>query len=401
MAGQAVAPYVATAGLQYAKRAGTQALVSVAGQALANATGATGASNLISGVMGTVLGTTNNNNNALQANALNTSEAVAETSRGVLSTTLTSALALGAMGIGTRTLLQMYGDSTVGTVMGSIQYELARFRQRFAAAPPPRATTAALLLGGPDPSHNWTQWGQTGRGAAEGVGGLLAALPLDSLGFHLLLFGSFLSFLHRWGALDAKAQLLWEHEQRNADALSGAPSAVPSDLTDMRRHQLETRGDWDQLAIRDAAAHARADTRTAQQQQAREEGGVAAQQQQRPFLESKLRNLYLRAPYYDPSRPDGSYYSLDHINVVRILINTMLGFLLQMEYLLRGGRTSSSSSSSHTSGDGFHTTTRVVSGLFFWELLVHALRLHGWGPVHVATQHLVGLLKAAVGRGGR
>jgi hypothetical protein len=156
-------------------------------------------------------------------------------------------------------------------------------------------------------------------------------------------------------------------------------------MTEDQRRLMAEQGEWDQLAIRDAATHAAHSQHTAPSE---------ALLLQRTVSERWLRNLYLKSPYYDPAAAPrgGSYVSLTDTNPVRLLINTMLGFIVTAESLLCGGR---------AKGERFHSVAPIVTGLFFWELLTRALRLYGWAPVYAATQHVVQLLIEATRAGGR
>jgi hypothetical protein len=338
------------------------------------------------------------------ARALSDSSAQEEGVKDLLSTTLTSGLVLAAVGMGTRALLGVYGDSMARTITGNIQGEMARFRQRRPAphdhAPHDHADHAPHRAN--DDNNNnyggstvrWDEWGRSGGKREEG--GALAFLPLDSLGVHLLLFGSVLSLLHYWGAREAKEHLRLEHSHQQARreaavAARGGDGGAPniSITTDEQlRLMMGADGAWDQLANRDAAAHS---------SRQREHSEALLLRPQRAWLEDKLHALYMASPYYNPTttpRRNSLYFlSLSDVSVVRLLVNTMLGFIVQGESLLRGGRA--------PGAGGFHSVARIVTGLFFWELLTRALRLYGWAPVYVATQHVVRLLTEATRAGGR
>jgi hypothetical protein len=347
---------------------------------------------------------------------LNTEAIAAETSKEVMSWSMTSFLALGAMGLGTKALLGVYGDSVTRMVYGSIQDELSRFRNRFSKSPQTGA-----------PPARWYEWGaSTNPKSMDSARAVVSSLPIDSIGVYLLLFGSFLSFLHYSGASDIKEQLarhkakVYAEEtsltaSRQSPAIARAREAESPFSHKTQMDRLEGQQEWDQLVIRDAIAHTAQEGNAftlfgwggGKQQSAKamdEQRAHAAAlkhlqaeaEQQDAFLDRHLRELYLGSPYYTPGK-NGSYYAVGDISVIRALINTMLGFMLQMEAVLNGGRRSKNDAAGAAGHlPPFYVVARVISGCAYWELFAHAIRLHGWGPVYVAVQYIIGLLSAVL-----
>ena len=98
-----------------------------------------------------------------------------------------------------------------------------------------------------------------------------------------------------------------------------------------------------------------------------------------------LRQKYLSAPYYNPeaNMKMRSYFK-GKPDPVRIIVNMLLGFVLQTNSLIGGfdlGET-----------DALPVVSKIISLMAYWEVFVYALRLYGWGPTYTAFRYVSSLL---------
>jgi hypothetical protein len=111
------------------------------------------------------------------------------------------------------------------------------------------------------------------------------------------------------------------------------------------------------------------------------------------WLNHWVRQLYERHPFYLPTEGDGgktkpdtgAYFTLTQNDPVRVLINLLLGFSLQMNSLFASGATM----------DPVAAIARLLSFVAYWEVFAQALRLYGLSPLYTATRAVMGLLQAA------
>ena len=101
-----------------------------------------------------------------------------------------------------------------------------------------------------------------------------------------------------------------------------------------------------------------------------------------------LRGLYASDPFYRGEAPSmdetvfvSAFLGSSH-NPMRMLVNIFLGLALQLSTMLGGTR----------DNDPIRTTAQLASMIAYWELLVYALRMYGWGPVSAALSYVVRLL---------
>jgi hypothetical protein len=208
----------------------------------------------------------------------------------------------------------------------------------------------------------------------------------------------------------ARAQLV----QQDPLYVHGQNAQSTQNQTNRKMIELEEAEEWDQLIIHDSLAHAyprptlmdslrRLDPFSSHGSskggpETRLNGEQIRYQDERedPFLVKQLKELYLKAEYYKPGTKDARFLTLKELSTVRMLINTMLGFILQMESVFgvrrQGG---GAGGNGHPSQLPFYAITQFVAAVAYWELFSRAIRLHGWAPVYVATEQVLRMLSAA------
>jgi hypothetical protein len=101
------------------------------------------------------------------------------------------------------------------------------------------------------------------------------------------------------------------------------------------------------------------------------------------LLEQLLHSLYASHPFYAPAlnaKQEAAYFTLSDNHPVRMVVNLLLGFLMQLNALLAPG------GGSTTLDDPIGQVARATSVLAYFELLMRALRLYGWAPLYVGTR---------------
>jgi hypothetical protein len=340
----------------------------------------------------------------------------------VLSSSIVSALGYTGAVAGTGLLYHMYGGPITRSVTDTVNEELQQFQQRQALTRKNSAhhhANAAQGSGGRGRGSTPAQWlGWERAGASQGAVASILKMPSHSLGIQLLIFGTFLTYLHAQGAYEIKKQLKGREVRerfggkKTRQVAAGAPSGqnvplrpdtVPPELDQSR---MKEQCEWDDLALLDAK-------QTMLKDMLHEKGvGIETlrEEEEDGFIDSALREMYTKDSFYDPNAsPPGHFIKLQTPNPVRMIINIMLGFIMQMNVFLVG-RTASSPSrrqgkekeeegvdkTHHT--DTLRDAARLIAVWAYWELFVHAIRQHGWGPVYVATQHVVALLTSGARR---
>ena len=338
------------------------------------------------------------------------------------SSSLTSLITMGAIGLGSRLLFSVYGDRITNSVSNTIGNELERFsskqrllnnhEKRGMQGPHTRENHHNHTTNNNNNGH-WDQWLHTGRSVehtAAASGGALSGLPLESIAVHLLLLGSMLSYLNYSGASDIKKKLA-ENSKRmiQIKRAQKAPhpqqqAAADISLTEISKHQVLE--DWEYLAHMDGAQHAARENapppRNFMRQRAdhmHNKAVLVAIENERHLNESFSGKLYLRSPYYNPeTNPKNlNFFSVYDTHVVRVIINVLNGFILHMESLFNAGRprqqyNQGESSSSAGVQNPFSKMTTVVAALAYSEFLARALRLYGWAPVTLAVQAVIAQL---------
>jgi len=98
-----------------------------------------------------------------------------------------------------------------------------------------------------------------------------------------------------------------------------------------------------------------------------------------------ILDLYKKGPFYteeNPSLFSLHYFDPSHTHLVRMVLNTLLGMLLQLDFVFsRSG-----------SSDPVKTFSNFLLISGYTEILCRALRLYGWAPLYVAAKVLNKLL---------
>jgi hypothetical protein len=108
-----------------------------------------------------------------------------------------------------------------------------------------------------------------------------------------------------------------------------------------------------------------------------------------PYLSKQIKKMYANEDYYSKDKSGIRYTSVRHLSVVRTIFNILLGAYIQANRLIGSGEPS----------DSITEFSRWATMAMYWEVLVHLLHLHGWGPVYNALQLITKLLYADSGSG--
>lgn len=98
-----------------------------------------------------------------------------------------------------------------------------------------------------------------------------------------------------------------------------------------------------------------------------------------PFISRWVKSLYDNEDYYSNAQTNIRYTAITHVNIVRTIFNILLGAYIQANRLI-GLKVPSNDS------DSIVEFSQWATVAMYWEVLVHLLHLHGWGPVYNALQ---------------
>jgi hypothetical protein len=352
--------------------------------------------------------------NPVQASITDFNQAINGSISGA-SSSLTSLITMGAIGLGSRLLFSVYGDRITNSVSNTIGNELERFsskqrllnnhEKRGMQGPHTRENHHNHTNNNNNNGH-WDQWLHTGRSVehtAAASGGALSGLPLESIAVHLLLLGSMLSYLNYSGASDIKKKLAENHAHMlQLGEAHKDPVVAKLSQKDIQRYQdLQ---EWEYLAHMDGAQHAAEGTDPSSGNFMRRRKDMLHQKAMRDELDGQIQiagspyaQLYLGSPYYDPETDQNklNFFSVKDTSVVRVITNVLYGFILHMESLLNAGRPRQPYNPGGGGGgvqNPFSKMTTVVAALAYSEFLARALRLYGWAPVTLAVQAVIAQL---------
>jgi hypothetical protein len=103
-----------------------------------------------------------------------------------------------------------------------------------------------------------------------------------------------------------------------------------------------------------------------------------------------LRKLYSENEFYKSGKGIKLFsFSGGGVHLVRVIFNIILGASIQFNTFLGSGL------SSNDGNDSILQFSRWANMAMYWEILVHLLRLHGWGPLYVALKHVSKLLASS------
>ena len=255
----------------------------------------------------------------------------------LLSSTLTSSV--GALGASWafKALLSHYGSDIAQGLYSTITTEMSKLPQRWGGAPKPPPPPLLSL---------------------QGAGELMGAAARHSRAlFAVLLFLS-VQYLHALGAYEMRRTVRARADTRapTTSAKSPPQKEAPSQ----------------QSAFYTARAHlALANQDTLETRVTQEDASV---------FDGLLHSLYANHAFYaplDPKATEAAYFTLSGNHPVRMCVNLLLGFSMQLNALLpfRGP----------SSDDTIAQAARVASVVAYFEMLMRALRLYGWAPLYVAT----------------
>ena len=100
--------------------------------------------------------------------------------------------------------------------------------------------------------------------------------------------------------------------------------------------------------------------------------------------EGPLKKLYSENEFYKSGKGIRYFQFSTDVHLVRVIFNIILGASIQFNTFLGSGGSDGS--------DSILQFSRWANMVMYWEILVHLLRLHGWGPLYVALKHMSRIL---------
>jgi hypothetical protein len=290
----------------------------------------------------------------------------------LLSSSLTSSVgAFGASWVA-KWLLSQYGEDIARGLYQTISTEMGKLpQQSYWGGPAPQPPPASHL-------------------SLEGALSMIDTAAKHSRALSILLLFLSVQYLHALGAYEMRRAV-----RARADARSRIiiPAASPSSSTTA---PLKTGADE---ATRRAYFQARA-SETAPRTQATmkvEALDRRVAQEDAGIFDRLLHSLYASHSFYAPAGSkdvETAYFTLSSNHPVRVLVNLLLGFMMQMNALLLPFR----NKNQNGTHDPIADVARAASVVAYFELLMRSLRLYGWAPVYVATSLVARQLFAAAGR---
>lgn len=276
---------------------------------------------------------------------------------------LTSMLAVGAANLATSTFMGLFQTSAT---QGALQTLQTAFWTR---APSPHG--GALPPPSPQQQRQWDALRALG-GARDAV----HTLSRYSTAVMLFLLSLTLQYLHVIGAYEMRRKL----QARAATQATTASPTVDAETSTVRAY-ANAQAARAALSAKDKAASNQV-VHDAEAFQAPDD-----------VLESVLRGFYLNDRFYNPALPgpaSASFLTVTplRVNPVRVVMNILLGFSMQLNAMFTG--------SAQLSGtDPIPLAARTAAVIAYWELLARALQLYGWAPVYVAVERVTRMLMAA------
>jgi hypothetical protein len=291
--------------------------------------------------------------------------------KSTIASSVTSILAMGAANLATTMFMSMFGWPSAQSLTQSVQTAF------WARAPPPQQQHQ-------QPSKE-EDAKQTQRWDAMRAMGS-AREAVDTLSRHstavmLLLLSLTLQYLHVMGAYEMRRKMKARVATQSKTDGVVVVAAVASDEMNTKR----------------SFAYAQAKQAVTQKKKRSEDEEVVVDAESYTpddsVLESSLRGLYLKDRFYNPSAPgEGSDWYLTvntmRVNPVRIIMNVLLGFSMQLNAMFTG-------SSTMQAVDPVVVAARAAAVVAYWELFARALRLYGWAPVYIAVQQVTHMLMSA------
>jgi hypothetical protein len=107
-------------------------------------------------------------------------------------------------------------------------------------------------------------------------------------------------------------------------------------------------------------------------------------------INKQMRDIYKRSDFY--TKQSGYKFSagmlqLSDFSIVRVIFNFLVGLAIEIKSIL--GIYNKSDEHDHIKG-----FSQWVNMLFYWEILAHMLKIHGWAPIYRALQQIALILKS-------
>ena len=301
--------------------------------------------------------------------------------RSSTSSTVAGSITVGVALVGARILYGLFGDQIARGMSQTVDAHLSHLGAAGATAGGAGHRPAASGGGGGGGGGGMIEL-FAARGAQTTPEAARGQLSERATGVLLLVLGTALQYLHWVGASDMRARTRAGTPPEGAGGVVGTavgPATPPT--------AAEEGG---------AALRAWADWRAGEALKVRKDlvGDGPSRLTHDGLLDAALRRRYADHPFYARAvdgAPPAPYFTLRQNDPVRIVINVLLGFALQVNALLGAAP----AGRPEAAIDPIHVTTRVVSFIAYWEVFARALRLYGWAPVYVATQCVAELLLSA------
>jgi hypothetical protein len=295
--------------------------------------------------------------------------------KSTFASSVTSILAMGAANLATTMFMSMFGWPSAQSLTQSVQTAF------WARAPPPQQQPHQQPSKEEDAKQTQRWDAMRAMGSAREA---VDTLSRHSTAVMLLLLSLTLQYLHVMGAYEMRRKMkarVATQSKTDGGVVTAAAGSTASDETNTKR----------------SIAYAQAKQAVTQKKKrsADEEVVVDAESYtpDENVLESALRGLYLRDRFYNPSAPGegGDWYltvNTMRVNPVRIIMNVLLGFSMQLNAMFTG-------SSTMQAVDPVVVAARAAAVVAYWELFARALRLYGWAPVYIAVQQVTHMLMSA------
>jgi hypothetical protein len=243
----------------------------------------------------------------------------------VLSSAFTSSVGVLGASWAAKALLSHYGDDIVSGLYNTITTELSKLPPSLWGTPPPKREPPPLF-------------------SLENAQYVIGHASKHSRALFTLLLLAGLQYLHAVGAYEMRRQVRARIE------------TTPGPLVNHTGGDAK-RATYAELA--EAAAKA------------------PSTKQDDALLERMLHSLYAQHPFYaSGGKAEAAYFTLSGNHPVRMVVNLLLGFLVQLNALLAGGG---------AIDDPVADMARIASVVAYFELLMRSLRLYGWAPLYVGT----------------
>ena len=266
----------------------------------------------------------------------------------VLSSAFTGSVGVLGASWATKLLLDTYGGDIARGVYNTVSTEMSKlpFHNNVWGTPPPIVRQPPALF------------------SLENAQLVVGQASKHSRALFAVLVFSGLQYLHALGAYEMQRQVRARIE--SLPSVSAAPSNASQKTSPEALSAL-----YSQMA---------AEHKTGPASKKGEDADAA-------ILERLLHSLYAQHPFYAPvDNVEAAYFTLSGNHPVRMVVNLLLGFLLQLNALLsRGGGAIE---------DPIADLARFTSVVAYFELLMRSLRLYGWAPLYVGTSFVARLFES-------